>query len=490
MEVNTKELTIEDYGRLLSSEINSRLKDGTILEVYNIKKEDHSDHAYLSQLAHIKRFLELWAADSELRELVKSGDALPEKYQFNFDIHDLRSLWDENAPYEIPPLLALQYKMFHIEKVAFRNHMRNNSEGSLPEYNRWRTIQMNRCNMELNELTASSIVHAPFCIELCSGCSVGCWFCGISAPKLDDIFAYTEENSELYKEVLHALKGVFGEAAGKGFCYWATDPLDNPDYEKFMLDFHTILGTFPQTTTALPLKDVNRTKRLLELSHELNGRRDRFSILSLRQLLKVFEEFTAEELLFVEMVTQNKEAHGTKSKSGRATEASVKRISEKKNETGNQVADGTIACVSGFLISMVDRSVKLISPCQANERWPLGYIVFDEGRFNSGEEFNELIQNMFSEQMKLNLDLNTEMNFLPNLNYQEHEDGFSLSSEYLKKSFRSNECFKEIGPFIARGSLKVDDIMEQVAQNSEYLPAETLFALNQIYNEGVIQMIK
>jgi len=35
-------------------------------------------------------------------------------------------------------------------------------------------------------------------------------------------------------------------AAGRGFCYWGTDPMDNPDYEKFCLDFHEVLGIFPK----------------------------------------------------------------------------------------------------------------------------------------------------------------------------------------------------------------------------------------------------
>ncbi|MFK7786406.1 MAG: radical SAM family RiPP maturation amino acid epimerase [Crocinitomicaceae bacterium] len=490
MEVNTKELTLEEYGHMLLKEINTLMKNGTIHELYNKRDECQDDVDYISEVAHVKRFLELWAADSELRELLKNGEPLPEKYQFGVDVSKLRSLWDEGVDFSMPPMVALRYKAFNFEKLTHRNRMQKNDESSLPEYNQWRTLNMNRCEMELNPGTAASIVHAPFCIELCSGCSVGCWFCGISAPKLEDIFLYTEENAALYKSVLRTLKRVFGGAAAKGFGYWATDPLDNPDYEKFMIDFHTILGEFPQTTTALPLKDVERTKRLLALSREKDGKLDRFSILSLKQLLKVFDEFTAEELLYVELVTQNKESYGAKSKAGRATSASEKRISDKKNETGNQVADGTIACVSGFLISMVDRSIKLISPCMPTEEWPLGYIVFDEGTFDSGEEFDALVTKMFDEQMKLNLPLNTEMNFLSSLNYHEYDDGFALSSMHLTKNFRSSQFFKDIGPLIHEGNLKAEDIMERLEQKSGFMPAETLFALNQIYNQGVIQVSK
>jgi hypothetical protein len=108
---------------------------------------------------------------------------------------------------------------------------------------------------------------------------VGCWFCGISAPKLGDIYLYNEENANLWRQVLELLKNKLGENTGSSFCYWATDPLDNPDYEKFCIDFSDVLGVFPFTSTAQALKYPERVKSLIDLSIKKGRTINRFSIL-------------------------------------------------------------------------------------------------------------------------------------------------------------------------------------------------------------------
>ncbi len=89
---------------------------------------------------------------------------------------------------------------------------------------------------------------------------------------------------------------------------WATDPLDNPDYERFLADFHDVLGRCPQTTTAQPHKDTERTRELLRLSHSLGSPVDRFSIISLNVLNRVHVAFSPGELLRVDCIPQNREA--------------------------------------------------------------------------------------------------------------------------------------------------------------------------------------
>ena len=126
----------------------------------------------------------------------------------------------------------------------------------------------------------------------------------------------------------------------------------------------------------------------------------------------------------------------------------------------------------------------------ANEKWPLGYIVFDEGTFDTAEEFDTLIKKMCAEQMKLTLPLDTDMRFLSNLKYTDLSDGFSLKSEHINKSFRSNSYFKTIGQLIHQGNLKASQIMEHLEIQFGYMQAETLYAMNQIYNEGVIKINK
>lgn len=451
-----------------------------------------ADDEYLREIAQIKRLLERWAADAAFRQRIAAEpEAAVASLGLAVDPAPLRYLWDAETalatPAEEIPLPALRYRAFILEKITHRNRMRENLASMDPRFAAWRRRQMRRTENQLSLLAAGSIVHAPFCIELCQGCSVGCWFCGIAAPRLEDTFLYTEGNAALFASMIESLQEMFGEAAGRGFLYWATDPMDNPDYEKFMIDFHAVTGTFPQTTTALALKNIPRTRSLLELSRQKKGMLDRFSLLSLKQLERVHREFTPEELLYVELVTQNREGHQPKARSGRAM---VERSSrDGVHYPGEQAVEGTIACVSGFLISLVERTVKLISPCQADERWPLGYIVFGEGRFEDGPEFRALIHRLVDEHMEINLRGDEPLAFQSFLACEEIADGLRLTGRHFTTEFTDTPVFSAIGRTVQRPGWTTDEVVDAVSLQTGAPPAETLYALNLLLDHGVLDTL-
>ena len=127
---------------------------------------------------------------------------------------------------------------------------------------------------------------------------------------------------------------------------------------------------------------------------------DRFSVIALNSLNRIHEGFTPEELLRVECVPQNKESAEAgrylKSNAGRARKFARKRAGELVSEEQSS----TIACVSGFLFNMVERTVKLISPCNASERWPLGYWVIAQGTFGTAAELRDLMRSMIDETIR------------------------------------------------------------------------------------------
>jgi len=163
-------------------------------------------------------------------------------------------------------------------------------------------------------------------------------------------------------------------AARSGFCYWASDPADNPDYPRFIEDYALITGALPQTTTAAPLRDLGFTREVLALQSRYPGVGSRFSILSLKMLDDVHAAFSALELIQVGLVLQNRGALVGRAAAGRAL-ARRERLSAAGRRDDISPVDSdqaTIACVSGFLVGMVARTVKLVSPTRACERWPLG----------------------------------------------------------------------------------------------------------------------
>jgi radical SAM family RiPP maturation amino acid epimerase len=467
---------------------------GDIKLVFLNHREVACDPDYLRELAEIKRVLELWTADASFRERLKSGtEGIAQSLGLSIELEQLKYFWDPETASSLPvseiPLPVLRYRAYVFEKVIYRNRLRENHPSMDPRLAAWRMRQIRRAENQLSPLFASGIIHAPFCIELCQGCSVGCWFCAISAPRLEDIFLRTPENAALFEGVIQTLQRFCGQATGRGFLYWATDPLDNPDYEQFMIDFHAITGTFPQTTTALALKNSKRTRALLELSKMKRGMLNRFSLLSLSQLKALHREFTPEELFYVELITQNREDLQPKAKAGRilTSKASSQGKPSPAADFGEQAVEGTIACVSGFLINLVQRTVKLISPCEANERWPLGYIVYGEGKFNTLQEFSSLVDRLVDEHMYETPRGGEYLSFFDYLKCTPVETGIRVSSRYRHQDFNQNPIFANIANVLCESPRTADDIIEQIILRSGADPVEVRHALNLLFANGVLE---
>ena len=99
--------------------------------------------------------------------------------------------------------------------------------------------------------------------ELAKGCSVGCWFCAVSAPRFEEVFAYTHDNAQDLADGPGAVPATDRSGRRRAMCCRRRDPLDNPDYERFVDDFFGVHGLYPTTLTALPIKNPRRTRLLL-----------------------------------------------------------------------------------------------------------------------------------------------------------------------------------------------------------------------------------
>ncbi|MDD2708151.1 MAG: radical SAM family RiPP maturation amino acid epimerase [Verrucomicrobiae bacterium] len=482
------------FGQRVLQAVKDALAAGEVHRIYLQRPDSNVPGEYLVKVAETKRFLERWVADDEFRtEAIADAGKAARSIGLSIDPDHIRSHWDARcSPLNNPDYafsqLELRYRAFILEKITHRNQLRAESAPSHPRMIAWRKRQLARAASQLPIVSSDSIVHAPFCVELTHGCSVGCWFCGIGAPRLGDCFALTPENTALWRGALQVLREVYGPGIRHGFCYWANEPFDHPDYEKFLLDYHEILGAFPQTTTALALKDLGRTRALLNLSRQKGGMLERFSLLTREQVRRIHEEFSPLELLFVELITQNKESLTTKSNAGRAMENSRAHAPNEGEPPGNAVSPGTSACVTGFLMSMVKRTVKLVSPCEACVKHPLGYITFDEETFQSPGGLRRLLQQMIERNMPATVESNTLLRFRDDLSFEEAPDGFRLSTRHMRKNFTGQPGLRQTGRLLREGRRTAGELANELAATHGISPAETFHSLNLMLDSGVLEI--
>jgi radical SAM family RiPP maturation amino acid epimerase len=451
---------------------------------------------YLRDVAHTKRFLERWTMDPSFRDrytedpaaaigslgLVLTAEQLDPllSYSLATEITERLAAGEQDAC----PESVKRYRAFINEKKRHRAVTRNSGEPSDPRLAAWRARQVERCRGELGPSRAEAIVHAPVTFELSKGCTVGCWFCGVAAPDFDHNLEYTEENARLWTGVLEAVRDVVGEPASQGFLYWATDPLDNPDYESYLAEFHRVFGRCPQTTTAIAHKDVERTRRLLDLGASLGSFVDRFSIISLKFLDIVHEAFTPEEMLRVECVAQNRESSDKhlKSNSGRARQfANGKRASELAGEQ----TSSTIACVSGFLFNMVERSVKLITPCNSSDRWPLGYWIVDEGTFDTAEELRALLEKIIANNCRRYLGVDDTVRLRNDVRISVEDDRVLATSLGIATTLGPLPDAQDVARWLGEGALTVEQIATLREERSGVSPVETMVLLDQLFVRGL-----
>ena len=427
----------------------------------------------LRLIAHAKRFKERYTADPVFRKKVAIDSRKAAKeYHINIDPEDIRPAWDPVAgelysQKDLPLSRLMKLCIVHY-KVMNDWATRYKDGKTIPVLNFkiWRQQQIARSNSEMGEHLNSKIVHAPVCFELSSGCTVGCWFCAISADKFKSAFSYTPENRLLWKEVLEVVHDITGASAGSGFCYWGTDPMDNPDYEKFIQDYHSVIGSLPATNTAMAHKHIPRVKSLIHMWKHYGFTCNHLSILTVNILNQIHKEFTAEELVWTDLNLVNKDSVVKKVTAGRARERLIKlsQKSEEYQEIKTELGQGTIACISGFLFNMVEKTVKLISPCKADERWPKGYMILNEGTFTCGEDLKTLLEDMIKKNMPLSIPNNKVVKFRTDLQYKPLSNGFELVSEYQTQKIENPGYGKELGELVQKGSHTVDEILETITK--------------------------
>ncbi|MGN0710411.1 MAG: hypothetical protein ACI4LO_01530 [Anaerovoracaceae bacterium] len=371
----------------------------------------------ISEYARFKRCYELYSIDPEFRNMMENspflavamlgyGDMLDPQLALQA-IHGIlfRSVeWSvlrENPYYQI-----FSNKDNEVKELIMKVHERE--AFCEEEIFYYMDTQRNRCRMESSAIKNNPLIfYYPFAIELSSGCSIQCPFCGFAPDKFSGYLPYNEENRQLFRDTLKYLKGRFGLISGLAPCYLATEPLDNPDYEKYVRDYFEITGCLPQTTTAAAEKYPERIKAMIaEYGYDLIKKFAalRFSVRNISQYKKIISLYQPEELLDIEVIANNPESVNRYSESGK-----VMKITNLDDIKKHKYS---IDCVAGLRICMEKGVVEFIEPELPDEQFFKGYSVRERQRFDDYKSLEKVIDGMIEKYMKgrLPFDLPLEIN--------------------------------------------------------------------------------
>ena len=262
--------------------------------------------------------------------------------------------------------------------ISFR-HLQRQLQPSHAGWKIWRDLQISRYSREDISTRSSQITHIPYAIELSEGCSGGCSFCGVSAQALQNSGLPFKDGKEIYQALLEVLGNACGLLSQYGVLYWATDPLDQPDYECYANLFYQKFGLWPITTTALAENHIERIRDMLRTPAAKRPWGLRCSMRSRYAYQKLFKELTPLERGVIRFLPQYPESSSQHALAGRSFS---KDTASQQTQSG-----GTIACMSGFLISLPKREIQLLTPCLAEPRNLNGYRVLGRDSFTSTEDF-------------------------------------------------------------------------------------------------------
>ncbi len=462
----------------------------------------------LDMIGKAKRFAELLALIPGMKEQIDNNpEEVKKKYGLEgVDFEDLKLQFYNENKLDFEKMLQRSDALDQISEINFRYRqycenkwdLRNRMRKSLcipthEKLKKWRQIQMARGNGSMGG-TNEAFIHNILNFEMSVGCSVGCPFCGVGAMKLQKVFFHTEENQKLFIDVLNVCKELFGDAAGRGTLYLASEPLDNPDYEKFEDDFFEIFKRIPQITTAVPNRNPERTRKLVAELYEKNSLIHRFSIRSLEEAELAFKNFTPKELASVELLPQFEEApgfHAFSTAGGQRQHLIEKEGSVEQMELDMDEDDpGSICCVDGFVVNFCEKSIKVITPCRADMHYPDGVAGSGKVYFTDAEDFRDKITGLIDDYMVISVPSDVKLKIYPYFKMIETEDGHMLESIHggyripIEKSGLSG--MKRTVELLMEGKYTKEEIVNIVVDEMDVAPERVFWDITQLYRAGAI----
>ena len=481
----------------------------------------------MSYIVQLKRFFECVTGDQSFRKSVAIGQFTSEQLAYlrevgvTFDIEELAILW--TAKGEGGPIVNSLQDMFSLEHLSaelhqelkryplmslwgrfnlLKNSMHRRHNQSIPtdymssispEFTAWRRRRIAATKNELGSF-GYILDHPTLAIELAVGCSVGCYFCAFGAPKLQQVFDYNVlENRKLFRTIASGLTEIIGaRPAGHALLYWSTEPHDNPHYIDFMKTYQAITGVPVCTSTARFDEEWILSLIRFYRPHSLPW--PRISVLSKKVMQRLHRQFTPDMLRDVTLLMQQRDSEELREKVPGGRPKMLQRLDsiqdlrtmEEGNEAENSAPQGSIACVSGFLINIIDKTIKLTSPCYTTPQYPYGYRVYDEATFETGQDFVHELQRMIARKMAVAPYPDMPLQFRDDFLYQPKPHGFDLVSPFQRQHFQDNPVWRPLGDILAQGDLTYQQTCNKLLEIHQCNPILVAVMIKNLFDRGFL----
>jgi hypothetical protein len=133
---------------------------------------------------------------------------------------------------------------------------------------------------------------------------------------------------------------------------------------------------------------------------------------------------------------------------------------------------------------MVDRTVKLITPCNASDRWPLGYWVIAQGTFGTAGELRDLMRSMIDESVRDSLGVLDTVRLRPDVRIVVGEERMRVASMGLGLVFDHQPRAAELAELLAAGTYTVEQVALRRRESAGIPPAQTLAVLDRLFLGG------